>query len=86
MSGRNHFVGPGINNWDAVVTKTTSLGERVKLETRFEFYNLFNRVEFEQPDNDLSDFGAFGFSSSTTTRPDGTTSARQLQFAMKVNF
>jgi hypothetical protein len=84
--GRNRFAGPGINNWDAVVTKTTSLGERVKLETRVEFYNLFNRVEFGQPDNDLSDFGTFGFSSSTATRSDSTTSARQIQFGMKLNF
>jgi outer membrane receptor protein involved in Fe transport len=84
--GRNRFVGPGINNWDLVVTKNTSLGERVKLETRFEFYNLFNRIEFSQPDNDLSDTGTFGFSNGTSTRPDGTTSARQLQFAMKLNF
>jgi Carboxypeptidase regulatory-like domain/TonB dependent receptor len=85
-SGRNHFYGPGINNWDAVVSKITSLGERVKLETRFEFYNLFNRVQFDQPDNELADTGTFGFSSATTTRPDRTTSARQLQFAMKLNF
>jgi hypothetical protein len=58
----------------------------VRLETRFEFYNLFNRVEFSQPDNDLSDTGTFGFSNSSSTRPDGTTSARQLQFAMKLTF
>jgi hypothetical protein len=85
-SGRNHFFGPGINNWDMVASKITSLGERMKLETRFEVYNLFNRVQFDQPDNELSDTGTFGFSSATTTRSDRTTSARQIQFAMKVTF
>jgi hypothetical protein len=84
--GRNHFNGPGINNWDMVLSKNTAIGERMTLETRFEFYNLFNRVEFSQPDNSLADLDAFGVSTSTTTRPDGTTSARQVQFAMKLSF
>jgi hypothetical protein len=84
--GRNRFNGPGINNWDMVLSKKIAFGERMNLETRFEFYNLFNRVEFSQPDGTLADFNSFGVSTSTTTRSDGTTSARQVQFAMKLSF
>ena len=84
--GRNHFFGPGYNNFDLVVAKLTSISERVKLETRIETYNLFNRVQFDQPGNQIQDPSTFGLSTNTITRADGTTSARQLQVAMKLVF
>jgi hypothetical protein len=67
------------------VLKNTSITERVKLQFRLETYNLFNHPQFGQFDNFLSD-STFGQSLSTITRPDGTTSARQLQFALKLLF
>jgi hypothetical protein len=73
--GRNHFRGPGINNSDAVLHKQVGIHERVKLDMRFEFYNLFNRVQFNQPDNLLADGTLFGHSTSETFRPDFTTGA-----------
>jgi hypothetical protein len=84
--GRNTFVGPGMANWDLVLSKAQSLTERVKLTLRFEFYNLFNRVQFTQPGNLIQDPGTFGVSSGTVTRADGTTSSRQIQLALKVHF
>lgn len=84
--GKNRFFGPGYNNWDAVLSKDTTITERVKLQFRFEVYNLFNRVQFSQPDNLLQDGAQFGFSSTTLGRPDGTTSSRQLQFGLKLFF
>lgn len=84
--GRNHFNGPGYYNWDAVMSKNTRLGEHVKLETRFEVYNVFNRVNFDQPGNLVVDPGTFGFSTATLSQSDGTTSARQIQFGMKIKF
>lgn len=84
--GRNTFVGPGIANWDVVLSKTQSLTERVHLQLRFEFYNLFNRVEFTQPDNLIQDTGSFGLSTGTVTRADGTSSNRQIQLALKLHF
>ncbi len=90
---RNQFYGPGINNWDLLFLKDNHLTERVTLQLRFEFYNIFNRVWFTQPAdpnspgaNLIQDPGAFGKSSGTVTRPDGTTSARQVQFGMKLIF
>lgn len=82
---RNQFFGPGINNWDAVLSKTTSITERLKLELRFEGYNLFNRPQFQAPANGISS-SLFGYSTLEATRNDGTTAARQLQFAAKLHF
>ena len=84
--GRNHFYGPGTNNWDLVLQKTVSLSERVHLQFRAETYNLFNRAQFAQPDNLISDGSAFGQSIRSIRRPDDTTSARQIQFGMKLSF
>lgn len=84
--GRNHFRGPGINNTDVVLNKQVGIHERLKLDVRFEFYNLFNRVQFNQPDNLLSDATIFGHSTGETFRPDFTTGARQIQLGMRLIF
>jgi len=84
--GRNVFRGPGMNNTDFVTTKRISLTERTRLDLRFEFYNLFNRVQFNQPDNSIADGAGFGQSTSEYVRPDFTTGARQIQLALKLTF
>lgn len=84
--GRNHFRGPGINNSDAVLNRQIGIRERIKLDIRFEFYNLFNRVQFNQPDNLIADGAIFGHSTSEYVRPDFTTGARQIQFGLKLSF
>ena len=83
---RNQFYGPGVNNWNFVLSKDQGITERLKLQLRFEFYNLFNRVWFRQPDNLISDVGTFGTSTATATQPDASTSARQIQFGLKLLF
>jgi hypothetical protein len=84
--GRNVFRGPGINNTDVVISKRVGIRERLKLDLRFEFYNLFNRVQFNQPDNFTFDAANFGHSTSEIVRPDGTTGARQIQLGLKLSF
>jgi len=83
---RNHFYGPGINNWDMLLQKTSRLSERVNLQLRAESYNVFNRVQFGQPGNLTFDPGTFGQSTSEVRQADLTTGARQIQFAMKLSF
>jgi hypothetical protein len=91
-TGKNMFYGPDYVNVDAAALKNTALTEKLTLQFRLETYNLFNRAQFSQPDNSIADIGTpaspgtFGQSLSTLTRPDGTTSARQLQFALKLIF
>jgi hypothetical protein len=84
--GRNHYRGPGVNNWDVTLQKTLSLSERVNLQFRAESYNLFNRVWLGQPGNLTSNPGTFGQSTSEVKQPDLTTGARQIQFGMKLRF
>ena len=60
--------------------KNTRITERAALQFRAEFFNLFNNVNFNQPDNYVSDGpGVFG----------GIFSAKDpriLQFALKLLF
>jgi Carboxypeptidase regulatory-like domain/TonB dependent receptor len=55
--GRNSLVGPPFRQLDFSVFKNTNITERLKLELRFEFYNLFNHPNFANPlwPNFLSD-------------------------------
>lgn len=72
---------PGIANWDASVFKNFSVdkAERVSLQFRAEFFNLFNRVQFGYPN---TSFGAsnFGVINSQLNNP------RLVQFALRLKF
>jgi hypothetical protein len=46
--------GPGIANFDASLAKKTVLTERLNLQFRVEVYNLFNRVQFSQPNTSIT--------------------------------
>lgn len=82
---RNNWYGPGVNNWNLSLSKTTGLTERVKFQLRFETYNVFNRVQFSKPSNNTSSSN-FGYSLSQVGQNDGTTGARQIQLGAKVLF
>ena len=82
---RNNWYGPGVNNWDAALNKTTALTERVHLQLRFEIYNIFNRVQFVKPSNNTAN-PTFGYSFQQVGQNDGTTGARQLQIGAKLTF
>jgi len=43
---RRFFYGPGINNFDIALHKTTNLTETKSLEFRFETFNTFNHAQF----------------------------------------
>jgi hypothetical protein len=69
--------------------KNTRITERVNLQFRAEAYNVFNRIQFDNPGtagDTLAFKGTFGQALSTLTQPDGTTSARQIQLALKLIF
>jgi hypothetical protein len=56
---RRFFHGPGINNWDFALIKNTQLTERLNLQLRGEFYNVFNHAQFLTPSGIMpaSNFG-----------------------------
>jgi hypothetical protein len=46
---RNFLRGPGRTNLDLTFAKTTAITERLKLEIRGDFFNIFNHAEFNNP-------------------------------------
>ncbi len=89
---RNAFYGPGFWDWDVTLAKRMTITERIKAELRFEGYNILNHPHFLNPGTDPLGIGnligqsQFGVITSTYTQPDGTTSARQIQVALKILF
>lgn len=47
--GRNSLIGPNFRQFDFSIFKNTAITERIKLELRFEAYNLFNHPNFANP-------------------------------------
>lgn len=86
--GRNTLIGPGVVNFDFSLVKNTRLerlGEEGNIQFRVEFFNLFNRANFGLPANAV--FGAGGAPIGSAGRiTSTTTTARQIQFALKLMF
>lgn len=78
--------GQGISNWDVAASKNTKITERVALEFRGEFFNVFNRVQFAPPGsaynpNTLNTAAnTFGVVTSQNNSP------RQMQFALRLRY
>ena len=47
--GRNAFNSPNFTNFDFSLTKTTHLTEKVEMELRTDFFNIFNHVNLSNP-------------------------------------
>ena len=45
-AGRNTLATPRINNWDVTVAKNFAIRERLKLQFRADFFNLFNHPQY----------------------------------------
>lgn len=57
--GKGQFTGPGSFTWDMGMSKNFTLSERMSLQFRGEFFNIFNRVNLNNPNTNFS-AGAFG--------------------------
>ena len=77
--GRNVLRGPGFKNFDIGMFKNFNFTERIRLQYRAEFFNLFNTPQFQIP-NRLVGTPQFG---SIT---DVVNTARQIQLALKFRF
>lgn len=75
---RNDLVGPGYLNVDFNARKDFTM-ERLTIQFRCEFFNLFNRTQLGLPNNNVQS-SAFG-SITSTSAP-----AREIQFGLKVLF
>jgi hypothetical protein len=72
------YRGPGFADVDFGLIKDNRITERIVLQLRFEFFNLFNRPNLNGVDGNLPD-ATFGQSVATFN-------PRWVQFGMKVSF
>jgi hypothetical protein len=91
IAGRNIITGPGLENFDLSLAKMTPLGirEGARLEFRAEFFNLINRANFAVPSslsvvNPSTPSNPYVAGAGLITKT--VTSARQMQFGLKVVF
>ncbi len=76
---RNGFTGPGQKNVDLSLIKLIPFSEQIRGELRLEAFNIFNWVNYANPNNNVS--GAnFGRIERASTGP------RVLQIGLKLNF
>ena len=78
--GRNTFRGPSQNRFDVSIVKNTQLTERISFELGFDIFNLFDTVNFANPNSDLQDGVDFGLITNTVGGP------RVGQFRAKLRF
>jgi len=85
---RNVARGPGAWQIDLGIGKHIRVSERVALEFRTEFFNIFNHPQYGQPQSDFSAGpGVFGsIISSVNAGPVGTGTPRQIQFMLRASF
>lgn len=62
-ANRRFFHGPGLNNWDLSLYKTTHITERTGVEFRAELFNAFNHAQFENPSGSITS-STFGWVTS----------------------
>jgi hypothetical protein len=47
--GRNSLIGPNFRNFDFSLVKNTKLGDKVNMQLRVDFFNIFNHPNFSNP-------------------------------------
>ena len=68
--GRNTFNGPGYKNVDLSILKETRIGEKFRIQSRFEMFNVLNTTNLSLPERRLMD-PFFGRSSRTADSAGG---------------
>ena len=78
-AGRNIISGPGYGSFDLSLYRLFNLTERFKLSAEVQAFNLFNRANFDLPQNVADNPGTFG-------RIFSAKAPRQLQLAVRFAF
>jgi hypothetical protein len=77
-SGKNILYGPGLQQWDVSFIKRNQLTEKVGLDFRAEFFNLFNHPNFGTPGSTVD--------TSTAGQITSAGTPRDIQFGLKLRF
>jgi Carboxypeptidase regulatory-like domain len=78
---RRYFSGPGLDNYDMALLKSTTITESTKLQFRAEAFNVFNHAQFMNPNGVVNNTGQGGFGYVT-----GAHDPRIMQVALKFLF
>ncbi|HEY2392215.1 MAG TPA: TonB-dependent receptor [Candidatus Angelobacter sp.] len=100
--GRNSVYGPGFANMDLALAKNTKISERLNMQIRVDAFDVLNHPNYGQPgasggflaaslqptfaSNAGNQFTTFSTIGSTRFPTGDSGSARQLQFAVKLQF
>ena len=78
---RRYFSGPGLDNYDMALLKSTTITESTKLQFRAEAVNVFNHTQFKNPNGTVNNTGLGGFGYVTSAQDP-----RIMQVALKFHF
>jgi len=84
-TGRNILTAPGLLSVDCSMFKTFPIRERLNLELRTEFFNVLNHTNLGMPLT-TAFVSSGGYSPSAGTITGTSTTSRQLQLALKLNW
>ena len=85
--GKNTARGPGLWQMDPALTKRTKLKERLELDFRAEAFNVFNRAQYGDPVNSISNAAQFGqIIAPINTTATGSGTPRQIQLMLRLIF
>ena len=82
--GRNVLQGPSLVETDLSLTKTFPFSERLNLQFRSEFFNIFNHTTFNVPNPVVFASATGGPSPTAGVITATTTTSRQIQFGLKL--
>ena len=77
-SARQILTGPGTANWNIVAAKNFKLSEQARLQFRSEFFNAFNRANFNNPNTNIS--------SSRFGLVTGAAAGRKILFGIRIDY
>jgi hypothetical protein len=83
-AGRNILQGPGLVETDLSLTKKFSLSDRLNMQFRSEFFNVFNRTNFNIPNPVVYASATGGPSPTAGVITATSTTFRQIQFGLKL--
>jgi hypothetical protein len=84
-NGRNTLIGPGLVDFDFSVFKNIHIREALSVQFRTEFFNIFNRANFQAPIDNSTIFTQTGTLVGGAGAIDATTTtSRQIQLGLKL--
>jgi hypothetical protein len=82
--GRNILQGPGLVETDLSLAKKVSISERLNLQFRAEFFNVFNHTSFNTPNPVVYAAATGGPSPTAGVITSTATTSRQIQLGLKL--